>query len=183
MAESVKILRAEGIEDRLRGSTKSFRGRGPELDGVVKSGKTILSDGNVAPIASRALDPLEFENMNSCPMKIISAPAIRKEGVTPAVNSAISSLVSRCDWIACHLDVDSLDPEFMPAVNFPEPGGLTVEEAKTIVSALIQTRKMKLFELAGYNASLDPSRACALKLVNTIAETLTGAFPPLGLRT
>lgn len=148
-------------------------GRGPELDGIVENGKEILSEGNVVHVASRALDPLESENMISCPMKIISAQAIHKEGITSTVNSAISSLANRCDWIACHLDVDSIDPELTPAVNFPEPGGLTVDEAKSIVSAVNQTRKMKLFELAGYNASLDPSRASALKLVNTIAEIFT----------
>jgi arginase len=147
-------------------------GRGPEITEVMRDGKPVLGEKNVVHLASRAFDPLEFENMSSSPMKIYSAATLRKDGITSTVSSAAASLADRCDWIICHLDVDSLDPRIVSAVNFPEPGGLTVEEAKAIVAAVQRTDKLKLFELAGYNPILDPDRRCANRLVRLTSDIL-----------
>jgi arginase len=68
----------------------------------------------------------------------------------------------------CHLDVNSIDPEIVPAVNFPEQGGLTLEEVKALSGAVQKMSKFKVFELAGYNPRLDPNHACVAKLVELV---------------
>lgn len=35
-----------------------------------------------------------------------------------------------------NLDVDVLDPSLIPAVNYPTPGGLSIEEALSLLSKL-----------------------------------------------
>jgi arginase len=135
-------------------------GRGPRVDEIMRDGKPVLSEKNVVHLASRALDPLEFDNMASSPMRIYSASTLREEGITPTVNFVATSLADRCDWIICHLDVDSLDPRIMPAVNFPE----------AIVGAVQRTGKLKLFELAGYNPILDPDQTSAKQLVTLASD-------------
>ena len=146
-------------------------GRGPSLKGIVDERKPILGEENVVHIGGRALDPLESENMSSSPMKTYSALTLRKNGVPSSLNLAISSLADRCDCLACHLDVDCIDPELMPAVNFPAQSGLSLEETKAIVKLIQRTGKLKLFDLAGYNPALDPNRTCALKLTRFTSET------------
>jgi len=145
-------------------------GRGPKLNDIIQDGKPLLSEENVVHVASRTLDPLESENMSSSPMKIYSASTLREEGITSTVNLAATALADRCDWIACHVDVDSLDPQMMPAVNFPERDGLNFEEVKAIVGVVRGTGKLKLFELAGYNATLDRNRRCAIGLVRLASD-------------
>lgn len=145
-------------------------GRGPKLDRIVPDGDCLLSEENVVHAAGRALDPAESENMASSPMKIYPTSTVRKEGINSTVNLAVSSLADRCDWIICHLDVDSIDPTIMPAVNFPAPDGLNLEETKAIVDAVKRTGKLKLFELAGYNPDLDPNRTCATTLVKLASD-------------
>jgi arginase family enzyme len=108
--------------------------------------------------------------MSSSGMRIYPMSSLRTGDVAGVVGSAVSSVADRSDWIACHLDVDSLDPTIMPAVNFPESGGLTLGEAKTIVRAVQGTGKFKLFELAGYNPDLDADRTCARKLVEFVSD-------------
>jgi arginase len=147
-------------------------GRGPKVDEIMRDGKPVLSEKNVIHLASRALDPLESEDMSASPMKIHSASTLREEGITPTANFAAVSLADRCDWIVCHLDVDSLDPTIMPAVNFPEKSGLTLEEAKAIVSAVQRTGKLTLFELAGYNPTLDADGTSAKRLVTLASDIL-----------
>jgi arginase family enzyme len=134
----------------------------------------LVSEENVVHVGSRALDSAESKNMSSSPMKIYSASTLLKTGIGPTVNSATSSLAGRCDWLICHLDVDSIDPQAMPAVNFPAPDGLGFEEIKEIVGAVRKTGKLKLFEVAGYNPDLDGNRTCATKLVALVSDILGG---------
>ncbi len=68
----------------------------------------------------------------------------------------------------CHLDVDVLDPELIPAVNFPAPGGLSVEETMMIVRTLLKTGKVKVLELAAYNAAKDIRGSSVKKIVDLI---------------
>ena len=147
-------------------------GRGPELKGIVHGGKSLISEENVVHLASRALDPSEAKAIASSSMRVYSASAIRDKGIRPTVDSLVSSLANRCDWIMCHLDVDAIDPRIMPAVNFPEPDGLTFDEAKAVVGAVQETGKLKLFELAGYNSDLDENRTCAVKLVTFVSDMM-----------
>jgi len=147
-------------------------GRGPKLNKAIGERARLLNEMNVVHVASRALDPAESENMSSSPMKIFSASTLHKEGITLTVNPAASSLADRCDWIMCHLDVDSIDPKIIPAVDFPAPNGLSIEETKAILGAVKGTGRMKMFELAGYNPILDANRTCASKLVDLVSDTL-----------
>jgi arginase len=144
-------------------------GLGPKLD-IIQDGKPLLSEKNVVHVASRELDALERERMSSSPMKLYPAAILREEGITSTVNLAATSLADRCEWIACHLDADSLNPEMMPAVNFPERNGLNFEEVKAIVRPLRESGKLKLFELAGYNPTLDRKRRCATRLVRLVSD-------------
>jgi arginase len=146
-------------------------GRGPSLKGIVDERKPILAEENIVHIGGRALDPSESESMSSSLMKMYSALTLHKNGVPSSSNLAISSLADKCDCLACHLDVDCIDPGLMPAVNFPAQAGLTLEETKAIVKLVQRTGKLKLFELAGYNPTLDPNRTCALKLGRFTSET------------
>ncbi len=95
---------------------------------------------------------------------------MHKEGISKVADKAATYLADRSDWIVCHLDVDSIDPAIIPAVNFPEPGGLTLEEVKTVVEALKRTGRLKVFDLTAYNPMFDQNQASALKLLKLISE-------------
>jgi len=145
-------------------------GRGPKLNKIARTCERLLKEENVVHVGSRSLDPAESENMSSSPMKIYPASFVRKEGLESTVKLAVSSLADQCDWIAFHLDVDSIDPTVIPAVNFPAPNGLTLKETQAIVDAVERTGKLKLFELAGYNPDLDPNHTCATTLVKLMSD-------------
>lgn len=150
-------------------------GRGPKLSTLVENVKPILQEENVVHLASRALDPPELKAMQDSPMRVYSAKETHKQGIASVARETADYLGDRCDWITCHLDVDCIDPTIIPAVNFPEPGGLTLEEVKMAVEALKNTDKLKVFDLAAYNSMMDQDRVSAQRLVNLMAEV----FPPL----
>jgi arginase len=147
-------------------------GRGLKLNKIMPGAGRVLREENIIHAGSRSLDQAESENMLSSRMKIYPTSTLRKKGINPTVNSAVSVLADRCGWIICHLDVDALDPKIMAAVNFPAPDGLRIKETQAIVGAVKRTGKLKLLELAGYNPDLDPNRTCATRLVKLASELL-----------
>jgi arginase len=147
-------------------------GRGPKLSEAVEKAKPLLAEENVVHVASRNLDPLEATAMSTSPLKLYSASAVHKRGATEVAAEAAGYLADHCDWIVCHLDVDSIDPTLMPTVNFPEPGGLSLEEVKAVVSELKKTGKLKVFDLTAYNPRLDRDNTSAIMLLRLIDELL-----------
>ncbi len=147
-------------------------GRGPKLGDAVERARPLLEEENVVHVASRALDPLESKAMSASPLKLYSASAVRKQGASKVAADAAAYLADRCDWITCHLDVDSIDPFFIPAVNFPEPGGLSLEEVKTVVEAVRGTGKLRVFDLTAYNPTMDQNGTSAARLLELVSEVL-----------
>jgi arginase len=149
-------------------------GRGPKLSSDIESSRPLLSEENVVHLASRALDPLEEKAMRSSPLRMYSAADAHRIGIAKVARAAAEFLADRSDWIICHLDVDSIDPGIISAVNFPEKGsGLTLEEVETVVHELRRTGKLKVFDLAAYNPNLDPKQDSGNKLLNLTSEILS----------
>jgi arginase len=145
-------------------------GRGPR-SGLGPS-EAPLTDERLVHMGSRALDPPEEQAFASSPVKLVTARELKKIGAAGAAKSAVRYLEENSDWIACHLDVDVMDPTQIPAVNYPTPGGITVEEASTVLKTLVRSDKMRLLEVAAYNSSLDREGTSLRK----IAEALEKAF-------
>jgi len=147
-------------------------GRGPNLNNIEDT-RPLLEEENVVHLGSRALDPLESKAMLSSPMQRYPARTVREEGISNIAVQAAAYLSAHSDWVMCHLDVDSIDPAIIPAVNYPEAHGLSLEEIKTVVRALQRTSKLKVFNLTAYNPTLDKDRESARRLVTLVAELMT----------
>jgi len=145
-------------------------GRGPKLTAAVETARPLLREENVVHLASRSLDPLESKAMESSSIKFYSATDAHEMGVQKVAREAAEYLAERSDWIICHLDVDSIDPSIISAVNFREKGGLTLKEVTNVVDALQKTEKMKIFNLTAYNPTLDPDRDSGRKLVKLTSD-------------
>jgi arginase len=135
-------------------------------------GEPPLGDERLVHVGSRALDPPEVETFNSSPAKLYTSQKVKKSGAAEVAVEAARHLENRSDWIACHLDVDVVDPEFIPSVNYPAPGGLTPEETSTIIGELWGSGKLRALELAAYDASKDRGAMSA----TAILEILKAVF-------
>ena len=145
-------------------------GRGPKLTAAIESARPLLNEENVVHLGSRSLDPLELKAMRSSPLRFYSASDVRKIGMPTVAREAAQYLAAQSDWIICHLDVDSIDPSIISAVNFREDGGLTLGEVRTVVDELRSTDKLKVFDLAAYNPMLDHNYDSANKLLKLTSE-------------
>jgi arginase len=147
-------------------------GMGPKLPRETESDRPLVSLENVVHVGSRTFDPLEKLAIERSGMKLYPASAISRVGPLEVARQTAGYLADRSDWILCHLDVDVLDPAIMPAVNFPENGGLRFEEVTVIVDELERTKKLMVFDLAAYNSEKDHRNQCGQKLVDWLSSTL-----------
>jgi arginase len=101
---------------------------------------------------------------------------MRGRGVTRATADALE-VVAREDlsgfWI--HLDVDVLDDDLMPAVDYRKPGGLSWEELTLIVTSAVATGRAHGMDVAIFNPRLDPGGHLAERLVAFLVDSLASA--------
>ncbi|UCE24469.1 MAG: arginase family protein, partial [Candidatus Zixiibacteriota bacterium] len=97
---------------------------------------------------------------------------IRQMGIGRAVESGLRPLLEKGLDLWLHFDVDVIDPQEMPAVHFPEPGGLSAGEAADFSKRVMDTGKMIGLSLACYHNNDDKNGAVGIKLARLLAEVL-----------
>jgi arginase len=145
-------------------------GRGPKLTAALESARPLLSEENVVHVGSRSLDHLESDAMAASPLRLYSASDAHRLGIQTVARDAAEYLAERSDWIICHLDVDSIDPSIISAVNYREHGGLTLEEVRKVVDELQRTHKLRVLDLAAYNPTLDDDHASGSRLLKLVSD-------------
>jgi arginase len=71
-----------------------------------------------------------------------------------------------------HLDVDILDPEVMPAVDSPDPGGVTMEELEIVVGRLLSDPAAVGIDICVFDPDLDPRGTYARDLADSLNAAL-----------
>jgi len=101
--------------------------------------------------------------------------AVRERGTADIAQATLDRL-TRSDlggfWI--HVDADVLDPSVMPAVDSPEPNGLSLNELAELLTPLARHPKAVGLEVTIYDPKLDPDRASAARLVTLLERVLGG---------
>jgi arginase len=113
-----------------------------------------VPEENVVLGATRSLDPLEEARLGTSKIKLASLDAL------PA---AINDLAGRVKTIYLHLDLDVLDPQFSPGVNFSEPGGISPDQLFDVVKHVVATGKLGAAAIANFNPDRDrENRTCRI---------------------
>ena len=151
-------------------------GRGPDLGAELERRRPLLAEERLVHVGSRALDPPEVLAFDSSPARLFTAQQVKKAGANNVGEEAARHLSNRSDWAVCHLDVDVVDPAWIPAVNYPTPDGLTIDQTAAIIRALLKTEKLRVLELAAYNSSGDSGERSARSIVSLLRGVFNGQF-------
>jgi arginase len=118
-------------------------------------------------------DDEAFQEATALLGAVLLASQIRHRGVEQAART-ILDVADRADldgyWI--HLDVDILDPGVMPAVDSPDPGGLSAAELTGLVAALAP--RAVGAQVTVFDPDLDPDGSHARLLTDIL---VTGLAP------
>src|SRR4030095_236730 len=178
----------DGHKDFLYARDRKWRGRytaagldlalatgyGPDaltnIDGV----KPYFRHEDVAALAVYR-DPADEDSYDIDPfyrsgISTFDAEQIRNEGAESTAKKALE-IVSRNDlagfWI--HLDADVLHQSIMPAVDSPNPGGITFAELAALLGVLLPSPRVCGMHVTILDPELDPEGKHAANLVNVIA--------------
>ncbi|MBP2474984.1 arginase [Crossiella equi] len=75
-------------------------------------------------------------------------------------------------WV--HLDADALDASVMPAVDSPNPDGLTPDELAGLLAGLVRAPGCQGLDVGIYDPDRDPDGSCAALLADVLVRALTG---------
>jgi arginase len=142
-------------------------GRGAEQITHAGERYPILHDDDVVVYGIRAWDHVDESNI-----AVYDSVRLREAGIGPAVESGMEKLIKRTAPVWLHFDVDVLDPEVMP-VMFPEPGGLSFDEAETLLGAVWDSSRVGGMSVACYHPWLDANGLAGRRLAELIAEVLS----------
>ena len=117
--------------------------------------------GLVAPIPTdrmllagiRELDEREADLLRSTAARILTTEDLAADGTFA---EAADRLAQRCDALCVHLDLDLLDPRYVPSASTPSAGGPSVSGAARAVAAALRTGKVATLCLTSLNPGAGP---------------------------
>ena len=132
---------------------------------------------------ARQLDAKEAALLRVTDVHLYSTDDLR-EGL--GFSNAILRLSGTIDLILLHVDVDVLDPRFIPSSSTPSPEGLSIDEAQTALGAVFSSGKVAAFTVCGVNPgggqrgnrSIESSKSLIVGAITSWQQT--PAAPALG---
>jgi arginase len=119
----------------------------------------------------RELDEKEEALIRSTDVRVIPASELC-DGDDFA--QAIDRLALRCALLYLHVDLDVLDPRFVPSASTPSANGLSVEELVTAMAKVLQTGKVAAVAISSLNPG---AGARGERSVASAMKTIEGSLP------
>jgi arginase len=147
-------------------------GRGaPQLTDL-EGRRPLVADADVVAMGHRTLEPVADEVL-ATGITLFDVAELRRGGPAEAAGRALATLARRSVegfWV--HVDADVLDPEVMPAVDSPEPDGLTHQELAALLRTLTASELAVGVQLTIFDPDLDPDGRLAAELTDTVVAGL-----------
>ncbi len=122
----------------------------------------------------------QVEKFDQSGIATLDIDAIKSRGAERISQEARQHLdAAKTDGFWIHLDADVLDKTVMPAVDSPNPRGMTFDQLEVVLSRLLASPKAVGMELTIFDPSLDPDGHLARQLADVLerAFLLSGRVP------
>jgi arginase len=143
------------------------------LDGdTIPHWERLKNMGNICPkllpedlvfIGLRDLEPAEVSYIRQHQIHKITTAQLRRNGIKKAIAKALQHL-QHCKALYVSFDVDSLDARLVPGTGTPVKDGLTVDEAKKVLTQVLKDPRVRCFELTELNPLLDSQNQTAYRV-------------------
>jgi arginase len=124
-------------------------------------------------IGVRDLDPGERDLLDESQVQMVSSQQLKESGIEPAILGPLSELQSRTRQVYLHLDIDVVDPQDAPGVDFPTPGGLRLAHMEQIIAMIGRRFAIKAAALTTFNPERDEdgrTLQTGLRLIRAVVE-------------
>jgi arginase len=136
-----------------------------------------IEEADVWCVGNREYDPDYVGAIQKTAIQYYDLKTLRKSGISFCIQSFFASLqTDHPDGFWVHLDVDVLDPLVMPAVDSPDPGGLTYPELNGMLESLLLHPLCRGLEITILDPELDPDGEIIRQFVAETGTTIQRAF-------
>jgi arginase len=143
-------------------------GRGPSEFSNLYGYTPMLEDSEITVFGYREPDMIDQSSINRFDWE-----QMKRLGISRATKSGLQPLLDQRLDLWLHFDVDVIDPVEMPAVHFPEPGGLSFKETEDFIKQVFDTKRLLGLSLACYHNSNDANGTAGVKLARLLSNVLT----------
>ena len=124
-------------------------------------------------VGNREYDPAYVAAIANTSIHYYDLNALRKSGMTTCIHSFFTSLSEEPpDGFWVHLDVDVLDPEIMPSVDSPDPGGLNYAELISLLDPLLSHPLCSGMEITILDPDRDPSGKIVREFISQVGNSI-----------
>jgi arginase len=154
-------------------------GHGPPAVGDLEGRSPLVRAEDAVIVGFRDADEQARDGSQPIPGELLALDlaAVREAGAHGAAEHALARLrrPGAPDRFWVHVDADVLDDAVMPAVDYRQPGGLSVDELASILAAAMASGRVAGVDVTIYNPTLDPARTAGDALAGALARGLAGA--------
>jgi arginase len=128
----------------------------------------------------RDLDPPERELLEHSEVAVLTTQGMQHGGLASQFVAQLERLAARTREIYLHVDLDVLDPQVAPGVDFRAPDGLSEAELAQALHSVAERFQVKAIALTAYNPDRDVEDRTlhvGLRVLTMLAGTLDGAIP------
>ena len=124
---------------------------------------------NTFIIGARDLDEGEIQLAERIDLKIYTMDIVKKQGLKSVIDEVITKLkASNVDAFHLSFDIDVLDKKLVPGTGTPVDGGFTLEEAKDLLKAFLETKMVRSMDFVELNPLLDEKESTAKLCIELI---------------
>ncbi len=148
-------------------------GRGQADLTDVEGRRPYLGDDAIAVLGVRDSDEALAE-LGAAGIPVWEVSRLRAEGPANAARAALARLEAEGlagFWV--HLDADILDPSVMPAVDSPDPDGISHHELLELLTPLTASPGCVGLQVTVFDPDLDPEGQLARELTDTLVTALS----------
>jgi len=154
-------------------------GRGAEELTNPEGLRPLVREGDIVALGERENDTQTADVLET-EISVLDLETVRRIGVAEAARHAVSGFERNgLDGFWVHLDADVLDDEVMPAMDSPQPGGLSRDELIGMLELLLASRLAVGMEVTVFDPDLDPDGNVASAFADDLVAALADKRPPL----
>jgi arginase len=111
---------------------------------------------NVFIVGARDLDPGEYDFIKKENLHVYTSKRIKEKGVEYVINEVLKDIADKnIDTIHLSFDIDFIDANFVPGTGTAVKDGPSVDDAKTVLKMLAETKLIKSMDFVELNPLLD----------------------------
>lgn len=149
----------------------------PDL--LTQIGVSPIPESHTMHIGARDLDPKERELLENSEVQVVTNDELKEDTEMGVLHSALTKLHSQVQEVYLHIDIDVIDPQEAPGVNYRTPNGLSLDEMEKAIKMIAANFRIKAAALTAYNPDHEEDEKTlqtGFRLLNVISGAVVSSL-------